>query len=189
MVGKVITHELNMNNIEAGVVAVLKDGSELQIVTVQHLDQDGHWVVMGNDTNPLRVPIKAELCKLMVIDESGSYPLKFNQWKNAIRNKEVNTNKPVEFELVSPKFKEGKHVKVCTDCTAHFIGALSQATCKKCCDADYTAKILISKSSVKPKRPRIRSAEEIQALIREGYELGALMTSKADFETWLKNKF
>lgn len=189
MVGKVITEELNINNLEAGVIAVLKEDDSLQIVTIQHIDPNGHWVVMGKEFDNYAVPLKAELCKLMVIDKKGTYPLKFNQWSNAIRNKEVNTDTLVNFELVSPKFKEGKYVRICTDCTAQFIGSRNQASCKVCCAADKTAKIIISKESVKPKRPRMISHIKAKEIAMKAYEMGQKSHLVKDVNAWLEKQF
>jgi hypothetical protein len=193
MEGCVITEELNTEKLEAGVICVLKnDENTLRICTIQHIDPSGHWVVTGADFENYPVPLKAELCRLVVITDRGIYPLKFNQWKKAIQNKEVGTEKRVSFELIPAVFKEGKYVKDCRECTAQFLGNRSQTECKECCDKDVTAKIIINKS-IKPKRPRVKSVIDIKALALTSFQMGSPTPKSEDeiktFNKWLDKQF
>jgi len=188
MKGYVRTEELNIKNVEAGVIAVLKHDSLLHTVTIQHINTEGSWVVMGKDLDDYTVPASAELCKLVIIDTCGVYPLKFNQWTNAIKNKEVNSDEPVDFELISHKFRNGKYMRTCSECTAQFIGGKSQPFCKTCCEKDVIAQIQINKK-VKPKRPRIKSVTEIKALALTAYQMGENFGQRSDFNTWLEKQF
>ena len=189
MTGLVKTEELNINDLEAGSVAVLYDKDRLEIVTIQHINQDGNWVVMGQGFEDYSIPASSQLCRLVIISDTGTYPLKYNQWSNSIRGKEVNSDTPVVFELVPQKFKEGKHVKVCSSCTAQFLGTRSQSDCKVCCTANPTAKILVNKKPVKPKRPRIKSTEEQKALALTSFQMGNRSTDQKKFMTWLDKQF
>ena len=192
MEGFVITEELNTNSLEAGVICVLKDKGMLQLCTIQHIDPSGHWVVMGAGFDNYAVPLDAQLCKLVVITDSRVFPLKFNQWKKAIQNKEVETDRLVSFELIPAVFKEGKYIKDCRECTAQFLGNRSQTECKECCDKDVTAKIIINKS-IKPKRPRVKSVIDIKALALTSFQMGSLTPKSADeiktFNKWLDKQF
>jgi len=184
MVGFVRTDELNMKSIQAGVVAILNNKNVFEIVTVQHITSHGDWVVMGNSPDAYSVPIEAQLCRLVVTDASGTYPLKFNQWANAIRSKEINSDKLVDFELVPAKFKDGKHIRVCDTCTAHFLGSRTQCTCRTCCNTDVTAKILITKT-VKQQESQI-SLSQARKFAILAYGLGKTGSSSEYFDEWLK---
>ena len=190
MEGVVRTEELNINALEAGVVAVLEDKGILQVVTIQHIDPNGHWVVMGQGFDNYAIPITAKLSKIVVLCDAGVYPLKFNQWANALRSKEVNTDTHVEFELVSPKFKEGKYVNTCNTCTAQFLGSRSQSDCKACTEKNQTAKILIKKKS-KPKRPRMITPAEHKERCIVVARAARKIASRSDvaFEEWLEKQF
>ena len=185
MKGQVRTDELNMKSIYAGTVAILNNKNTFEIVTVQHIDSDGNWVVMGNQPDAYKVPIEAQLCRLVVTDASGTYPLKFNQWANAIRGKEINSDKIVEFELVPAKFKDGKHIRVCDTCTAHFLASRTQGTCKTCCNLDVTAKILINKT-VKQEEPQMISLSQARRFAILAYGLGKTGSSSDYFDEWLE---
>lgn len=188
MVGRVRTEELNINALESGVVAVLETKHGLNIVTLNHITKDGEWVVMGKSFDYTVTP-EDKLCKLVVLTDTEVYPLKYNQWANAIRNKEVNSETPVTFELVSPKFKEGKYVCTCSECTAQFLGTKNQPTCKVCCEKDKTARILITKS-VKPKRPRMVTTQQAKTLAENAWQRGRKNEMTLDeFHTWLNKQF
>ena len=188
MVGVVRTEELNINSLEAGVVAVLENKDTLQVVTIQHINPAGDWVVMGTGFEDYAIPIEAMLCKLVVLADTGVYPLKYNQWANALRSKEVNTDTQVEFELVSPKFKAGKYVSTCSTCTSQFLGGRSQPDCMICSTKNVTAKILINKL-VKPKRPRIVSPEKAKEVALKVYDLTKHGESLEDVTKWLDKQF
>ena len=188
MVGVVRTEELNINSLEAGVVAVLENKDTLQVVTIQHINPAGDWVVMGTGFEDYSIPIEAKLCKLVVLTDTGVYPLKYNQWANALRNKEVNTDTQVEFDLVSPKFKAGKYVSTCSTCTSQFLGGRSQPDCMICSTKNVTAKILINKL-VKPKRPRIVSPEKAKEVALKVYDLTKHGESLEDVTKWLDKQF
>lgn len=188
MVGKVISEELNVNELQAGVVAVLVDQNRMEIITIKHINQDGDWVIMGQGFDDYAIPLSAQLCRLVIVSNSGTYPLKYNQWSNSIRSKEVNSDDPVTFELVPQKFKEGIHVKVCHTCTAQFMGTKSQSDCMMCCTKNVTAKILINKK-VKPKRPRMVSQSQAKELAKQAYDLGKASHLVKDFDTWLNKQF
>jgi len=188
MEGTVITEELNTEKLEAGVICILKDKDALQLCTIQHIDPSGHWVVMGAGFDNYAVPLNAELCKLVVITDSRVYPLKFNQWKKAIVNKEVGTDKRVNFELIPAVFKEGKYVKDCRECTAQFLGNRSQTECKECCAKDVTAKIIINKS-IKPKRPHMITEERAREIAVTAHHQGYLDVPKDRFKVWLDKQF
>jgi len=188
MVGQVKTEELNVKELEAGSIAVLFEKNRMEIITIKHIDPAGDWVVMGQGFDDYTVPINAQLCRLVVIGDSGSYPLKYNQWSNSIRSKEVNSDEFIEFELVPQKFKEGKHIRVCDTCTAQFLAARSQTDCKKCCTENCTAKILINKT-VKPRRPRILTSQQIKEIALNAYKHGKDGLDTAEFIKWLENQF
>jgi len=186
MEGVIKTKSLNIKDLESGMVTILNDKQSFEIVTLQHLNADGEWMLMGNKPEVYVQPIESTLCKLVIESNSKEYALKFNQWSQAIRNKEVDTGKIVTFELVPLKFKEGKHVCVCTRCTAYFLGAsLRQYTCKACCNLDVTAKVLINKT-VKQQIPStsitIREARRFAIL---AYGLGTTGSSSEYFDEWL----
>ena len=188
MVGVVRTEELNINSLEAGVVAVLENKDTLQVVTIQHINPAGDWVVMGTGFEDYAIPIEAMLCKLVVLADTGVYPLKYNQWANALRNKEVNTDTQVEFDLVSPKFKAGKYVCTCSTCTSQFLGGRSQPDCMMCSTKNVTAKILIKKVS-KPKRPRMLSPQKNKEIALNAFKHGRDGMRTEEFVEWLENQF
>jgi len=185
MKGLVKIEVINTKNICTGTVAVLNDKNSFEIVTVQHINKNGNWVVMGDRPDSFEIT-DAPLCRLVVESSSKTYPLKYNQWSNAIRNNEINSGKEVDFELIPIKFKEGKHVTVCDICTAHFLGSRSQYICKTCCNENVTAKILINKS-VKQESLQTITVCKAQELIILAYNLGKTGTSSEKFDNWLKN--
>ena len=192
MVGYVTTHELNNNDLESGSVVVLEREDTLEICTLQHMTKDGDWIIMGQTVDNYKVGAADKLCKLIIQAPTNYlwYPLKFNQWSNAIRNGEVNSKKNVEFMLVPvDKFKGGKHVKECSICDAAFMGAGYQTQCKSCCEKEVTAKILISKT-VKPKRPRlVKDAFDPRAIAVQAYEMGKKGKNAKQFIAWLDKQF
>lgn len=197
MVGVVRTEELNSQDLESGSVVVFLDGDLIDIATLEHLTADGSWVVVLHNQafqDPYVAPITARLCKLMVVADRGVYPLKFNQWAKSIKNGEVDSDKQVNFEIIPAKFKEGKHVKTCSTCFSHFMGGSRQPDCKKCCDENVTAQIKIEKK-VKPKRPRMKSNDEIKALALTSFQMGVKAAALAPndnrkaFDAWLEKQF
>jgi hypothetical protein len=193
MNGHVRTEELNTNKLEAGAVVVLFDKERIEIVTIQHINPAGEWIVMGQGFEDYAVPHRAELCRLVIVTTSGTYPLKFNQWTNAIKSKEVNDNRPVQFELIPQKFKYGKYIRVCQTCTAQFMGGRSQPACETCCTKNVTAQITVKKKSVITKRPRIKSTVEIKALALTSFQMGSSKPHTTDeiktFNKWLDKQF
>lgn len=187
MTGIIITDELNMRYLEAGAIAVMACGDDLQIVTVKHIDPNADWVVMTDAMIDVKVSIEARLCKLMVVSPNGTYPLKFNQWANAIRNKEVDTAKQVAFELAIPKFKHGHHVQVCSYCNSHFLGAIRQPICSHCNDDNKTARIIISKAPI-IRRPRLITPIVIHDIATQAYHLGKTTMTPSEFHTWLEKQ-
>jgi hypothetical protein len=188
MEGTIITEELNMFKIEAGTICILKEKELLRLATVQHYSHDEHWVVTGTGFDEYTVPVDAMLCKLVVIADNGVYPLKFNQWKKAIQNGEVSTEKRVNFELIPAQFKEGKYIGTCNECTAQFLGGRNQPECKDCCDKDVTARIIINKS-VKTKRPRLMKPEQSKEIALNAFKHGKDGLSNVAFVKWLEKQF
>ena len=185
MKGVIRTEELNINTLGADVVAVLEDKDTLQIVTIKHISFTGDWIVMGEKLDNYAVPTSAKLSKLVIVSNTGTYPLKFNQWAKAIQAKEVNSDKEIEFESISAKFKEGKYINTCSECSAQFLGAKKQPTCEICCKKIVTAKVI----NVKPKRPRLISLKIAKEIAINAYLKGKNLLSRTDFEKWLKNQF
>jgi hypothetical protein len=190
MVGKVTTVELNNNLLESGSVVVIKDHSLLEICTVLHIAPSGQWIVLGQSFDTMEVGVRTALCKLVVANENGTYPLKFNQWDKAIKNGEVDSSKEITFELVSPKFNSGKYMKTCQGCQANYMGARAQNICKVCTAEDITAKIIITKV-VKPKRPRMKQDKSLtitQAMLTTAYEMGKDGKNATQFNKWLQKQ-
>jgi len=193
MEGSIITQEHNMFKIDAGMICVLREQDLLRLVTVQHYSHDDRWVVAGDNFAEYKVPLDAMLCKLVIVDDKGTYPLKLNQWKKAIKNEEVNSDKVLTFELIPTIFKTGKSINTCIECTAQFLGGRNQSICQGCCDEDVVARIVISNQSVKPKRPRVKSTADIKALALTSFQMGSQKPkSTADIKTfnvWLDKQF
>jgi len=188
MVGKVATVELNNNLLQAGAVVVIKNHALLEICTVLHVDQSGQWVIMGQSFDTMSVGARDMLCKLVVTHEDGIYPLKFNQWDKAIKNREVDSTKEVTFELNAPKYKPGKYMKTCGSCEYHYMGARQQNICQKCNSKDVTAQIIITKQA-KPKRPRMaKPTISMQALLATAYEMGKDGKNATQFNKWLQKQ-
>lgn len=187
MVGKVITEELNNNLLQSGSVVVIKDHSLLEICTILHIAPSGQWVVLGQSFDTMEVSARMALCKLVVANETGVYPLKFNQWDKAIKNGEVDSDKEATFELIHPKFNTGTHIKVCQECEAQYMGARRQQVCMNCNSKDITAKIIPSKQ-VRPKRPRMTKPANIQALLATAYEMGKDGKNATQFNKWLQKQ-
>jgi len=191
MKGHVRTEELNNRKLDAGGLVVLYDKETLEICTLQHIDPTGSWVVMGQTFDKLVVPARAELCKLVILTDSGVYPLKFNQWDKSIKNGEVNSDESVTFELTPvSKYKEGKYIKMCTVCSGQFMGGKNQGPCRKCSDSDVTAQIKINKK-VKPKRPRmITPAEHKERCTTVAIAARKMhMMPAHEFNKWLEKQF
>jgi hypothetical protein len=189
MKGYVRTEELNVRKLNAGGIVILYDKDILEICTLQHIDSSGSWTVMGQTFDQLVVPARAELCKLVILTDSGAYPLKFSQWDKAIKNGEVNKDKLVTFELTPvTKYKEGKYIKTCTTCSSQFMGGRGQGPCRKCSDADVTAQIKIEKK-VKPKRPRMISPQKNKEIALNAFQHGRDGLAIEEFVKWLENQF
>jgi len=187
--GSIITQEYNMLKIDAGMICVLREQNVLRIVTVQHYSHNDRWVVTGETFTDYEIPLDAMLCKLVIVDEKGTYPLKLNQWKKAIKNKEVNSPQKLSFELIPTIFKTGKSINTCNECTAQFLGGRNQSICQSCCDEDVVARIVISNQLIKPKRPRILTVAKVREIAKASYDRGERYMPKDEFLTWLDKQF
>jgi len=194
MVGKVITSRLDNMDLDSGSIVVLERAGSLEICTMQHRDMDGNWVVIGQVSDNHTICDNDRLCKLSIESAGTIYPLKFNQWNNAIKYGEVNMDKPVTFELVPVrKFITGKSVKRCISCDRVYMGAENQRDCKPCCEKEVTAKIILTKI-VKPKRPRLvkeayKEAVNPTTIATQAYEMGKAGKTAKQFITWLDKQF
>lgn len=189
MEGEVRLKPVDVKTIEAGTIAVLGNlGKAVGIVTVEHMDPDGRWVVAGDWTGALCPTMK--LCTLVVRDGNAKqYPLKFNQWKKSIKSGEVNTDKVVTFKLNPARFVSGNYMNECSLCTSQFIGHKRQPVCEDCCNKNVTAQIILTKKepkqATKVKRKRIMNSSTTKLIAMEAYKKGVNGVSYKEMEKWL----
>jgi hypothetical protein len=180
---------LDVKTIEAGAIAVLGNmGEAVGIVTVDHINSQGNWVVAGDWAGALCPTMR--LCTLVVRDEDGKeYPLKFNQWKKSIKAGEVNTDKVVTFKLKPAKFVPGHYMKECSICTSQFLAHKRQPVCEECCNKNVSAQIILTKKepkqATKVKRKRMMNPSTTKLIALEAYKKGVNGVSYKDMEKWL----
>lgn len=195
MQGNVITQPLRVNTIEAGTIAVLKskpvnqEEEILGMVTVDHINSEGHWSVSGQYSGTLKPYMT--LCTLHVLDHlsNRTHPLKFNQWKKSIKSGEVDTDKVVTFKLNPARFVTGHYMNECSTCTSQFLGHKRQPVCEDCCNKNVTAQIILTKKepkqATKVKRKRMISSSTTKLIALEAYKKGVNGVSYKEVEKYI----
>ena len=136
--GVVILEPMDDKEISAGTMGVVDTSSGLDIVTVEHITQDGFWWVDGNIITG-ELSAETNLNKILVLAGDKSYPLKFAHWKKVIQHNLFEDKGVYQFLIVPLKFKKGKYSIECVKCTSYFIGGKGQSLCKECCYEDSFA--------------------------------------------------
>jgi hypothetical protein len=163
-----------------------EDGSQLQAGTVEHIDSENRYYIMGTyESYTVPDPI---LNRFVVVDNmSRQWPLKFNDWYKVIKNK-IPLHEERDWHVTPLKFREGKYHQCCTECNGYFLGAKSQPYCKPCCEELAYASITSEKKYVKEKRPRLINPNIVDIMLKECYQAGVDGVSWEQINKRVKNK-
>lgn len=157
-VGKLITVPCKQSELWSGINMLLCSGpTVMDVVEIDHINLQGEYYLVGDEYSGT-MEDDMYLAKPFFKTENRLYPLKPNQWKQAIRAKEINSVAQVTCNIEAIPFKEGFYARICNDCFCHFSGGKTQKTCEQCSEGLRHAKIISSK---RPKRQRIRTHESI----------------------------
>ncbi len=154
----IIAEPINTSELETGTVAMLRVDKEYVCVTLMHMTGEGEWYVEGDYTGV--VSDTKTLFRLSALADTKSYPIILKDWKKL--SDKINQAERIDFTIFSYKFKEGKNMQTCSDCTGHFYGAKSQPLCQKCCKVRSMATLDVTVA--KPKRKRLVSYSEKDVL-------------------------
>ena len=159
--GKIISVPCKQSDVWSSQKFLLCSGGDVvDVVSTDHLTLSGDWYVVGDKFSGV-MEDDMFLAHPYFKSEEGLYPLKDNQWKPAIKAKEINSEVEVTCVIDPSPFKTGYFNRMCRDCGCHFTGSKSQNTCEQCSEKLRTARIVSSKAPIKPKRPRIRKYDTI----------------------------
>lgn len=191
MNGIIITKAVN--HIEPGTVGILLNEKKiLDIITVMEINDNG-IVIAGAEYNGICTS-EMHICKLMVehVKDRHLFPLKFNQWRNAINANEVNTGKTVEFRLNHLLFKKGNNLRVCTDCNKCFMGNRYQDLCQDCCKKYVSAQTILTKENpkqvVNAKLKTGINSSTTKLIAIEAYKKGLKGESYKSVTKWLEKQ-
>lgn len=174
--------------IEAGSLAVYdhEDGSGLQVGTVEHLDSDNRYYLIG--TMEGYTPPDPVLYRFIVIDDmKNEWPLKFNDWYKVVKNK-IPRNTVDDFFVTPLKFREGKYSQCCSECHSYFLGSKTQPYCKGCCEELAYASLTLERKQVKEKRPRLIQPAVVDMMLIECYRGGVEGISWEEISKRVKEK-
>ena len=180
--GVLILKALKDKNIFSGAMGVVDTEAGLDIVTVEHITEDGTWWVDGDLITGELSP-ETSLNNIMILAGEKTYPLKFAHWKKVIKNNLLEHKGVYEFEILPLKFRKGKYSRECIECNAWFIGSNSQSICQQCC-FEYSYALLndTPNNEVNKKLFKLR---EVKDLAQQSFDLGKLNYSKNKYEEWL----
>lgn len=184
--GVIITEPISTSSLEAGVYWLLNKENKYLIVNLLYLDTNGNWHV-ETDNNIEIVSNVKKFYKLSILTKENTYSIAFSDWKKIIKNNLI--GKSVTVAIIPYKFREGKSVQTCTECTSSFIAARSQPFCKNCCNEMSTA---VLKNNIIPsinKRPRLVSKNIVKDICMETYDMLANhCLRRHEYEEWLNKK-
>jgi hypothetical protein len=190
--GLIKTQVIPDQNISADTVALVLNSfiHTIELCKVKHLTPDGEWVVaIANQTSDIRTLYEKEsLCCLIIERPAGdnrvvSHPVKYGEWKKALKNNWINEEEPQYFELIPRKFKTGLYDRSCVACGGYFLGALSQGHCRGCCDRESEAKLIINPDISSKERKRLMSIADAKKMAERAYDAGFTDIS-SNFEDW-----
>lgn len=174
--------------IEAGSLAIYnhEDGSGLQVGTIEHLDSDNRYYLIG--TMEGYTPPEPILYRFVVVDDMArEWPLKFNDWYKVVKNK-IPINIEDDFYITPLKFREGKYSQCCSECNGYFLGSKSQPYCKGCCEELAYASLTLERKRVKEKRPRLVNPAVVDIMLKECYQGGVEGISWEEISKRVKDK-
>lgn len=129
--GTIICTPINVKNVEAGTVCLIKADSEYHRVTIMHINHNADWVVNG-DYNGV-VEQERPLYNLSALTTSDCIPIGFKDWKAIIKAGLIDVSG--QTFLIKPKqFKPGHNPQTCSNCHCTFLAARNQPLCKNCCN-------------------------------------------------------
>jgi hypothetical protein len=170
---------------DTGMVVVYIHDSVMHVATIQHLDKDQRYYIMGTyDGYTEPDPV---FYKFIIQAELRDYTLKFNDWYKVIKAK-VPIDRERDWYITPLKFKEGKSPKTCSRCYSHFIGSPSQPNCKGCCEELAFGSLTNSFEETKKKRPRLISPVVMDIIIKEAYLAGTKEIPFSEMMKELKTK-
>lgn len=187
--GIIVTEQISTSSLEAGTICLVQKDGHYHRVTIQHIDSvDGDWYVEGDFTG--KISKLRTLFRISILTPEGSYPVALKEWKGIIKN---NLFEESVVAVVTPfKFREGKYVQTCSECSASFLASKSQPFCKTCCNLMSTATIKKSeeiKTSTN-KRPRMISSSKVKEIGLEAYNVIATDPEIPieEYSQWLDKK-
>jgi hypothetical protein len=181
--GIVVLEPINDKEIMAGTMGIVQRQGNTDIVTVEHVTQEGLWWVDGSLITGELSP-ETKLQRITVLSGNNIFPLKFGHWKKVIKNELLNSSGLYDFEIVPVKFKKGKYARECTDCNSHFLAGKTQSLCFDCCNKNASA-ILTDTLINKRKSQKIYKLDDVKTIAVQSYELGMLNYPMHKYEVWL----
>ena len=184
--GKVITEPISTGDIETGTVALFKKNEEYYVITVTHMNTDGDWMVDGDYKG--KVERERPFFRLSVMTEERTYPIAVRDW-SLLPKEIIVTNSELVFDLIPFRYKGGKSIQTCSECSASFIASVSQPFCRKCCKEMTVARLHKSTKKEKKidnKRPRMFKASRVRQIGLDAYDFITSDFVDLDQEDYIK---
>lgn len=181
--GLIILEPIKHKDIVSGTMGIVDSNGILDIVTVEHITQDGFWWVDGS-TITGELSTETDLNKVTVIANDKKYPLRFGHWKKVIKHRLFEHKGLYNFQIVPLKFRKGKYSKECIECHAHYTAAKSQHICYDCCVANAYALLKDTITTVR-KKSKSYTESDVKSIAVQSYELGRLNYSNTKYDSWL----
>jgi len=186
--GTIIAQPYGRLDLRAGSVCVVLIDDIYHRITLLHTNGEGDWIAEG-DYNGL-IDRYDTLLKICFLNGEYVYPIAMKHWTKILKRSMLYDKELHDFIIKPLKFKEGKNMQTCTECSASFKANRSQPLCKDCCTAGsvaYLGSNLSPKTSKVIKEPQVNLPQVMQ-LARIAYEMGKSDKSEEEFIEWLENK-
>lgn len=177
-IGTVVSKELGLSDLEAGLNVILKEKERfVGVVNLQHINVDGYWYVTGNvftgkcnDEHSFHV-LYIEDGNKKLIGLSPKY------WNSITHLGKINSGVQVTFERETYPFVEGDYSQICRLCESDFMAHKRQRICKDCAEKLTQALILGA-----PKKKQTIDPSIPTQLMRIAYNAG--QNNEIPFDEW-----
>ena len=181
--GLFILENINDKEIQAGTMGIIVADDVLDIVTVEHITEEGLWWVDGESITG-EFSSETKLNRIVVLAGAERYPLRFGHWKKVLKYNLLEDNGLHSVQIVPLKFRKGKAPRECTECHKHYKAARSQNICLDCCH-EYAYALLKDTVDTIKKQKKVYSLNDVKSIAVQSYELGTLKYPMTKYESWL----
>jgi len=185
--GTIISQPYNRSDLRAGSICVVLIDDIYHRITLLHANEDGDWIADGDYQGV--IDQYDTLLKICFMNGENVYPIAIKHWTKILSTSMLYDKELHDFVIKPLKFKEGKNIQTCTECSASFKASRSQPLCKDCCAAGSLAYLgsNLSPKTTKVKEPLINLPQVVQ-LVTLAYDMGKEGMNKEAFIKWIENK-